>query len=106
MRTTRRLFCGFILSCLALGCGREPQISADPACMKAVDALYTAILNRDPALLKQSEERLASLRQSAQLPEAAQKRLAPIIEQARTEKWLDAAKQLRDFMRGQLPPKV
>lgn len=87
------------LGLLVSGCG-APQIGTDEKCFKTVDALYTAVTSRNPKLVAQCE-RLQQLHAQEKLPEAAFRTLTGIIEKACAEKWLPAAEELSEFMKGQ-----
>ena len=76
---------------LLVGCSSPSQIGADEDCFKAVDALYTAVTARSPALLDQCQNRLNALRSANKLPESARKELAGIEAKAANGKWESAA---------------
>ena len=82
------------------GCG-PPQIGADRDVFKNVDALYTAVSLRDPALLDRCAGKLRALRDAGKLPPAAGRSLEGIVAEARGGKWERAQSRLGDFMLGQ-----
>src|SRR5262249_51628819 len=84
-----------------LGCGRPPQMGADEEVFRTVDALFTAVTARDPALLGQCEARLAAYREARQLPKQASDYLDSIIKKAHRGSWQAAAERLYDFMLAQ-----
>ena len=86
---------------LGAGCGGPPQLGAVKENHGAVDALFTALTSRRPALLDQSAGRLQRLRATGTLPEAAAARLDAIVAKARRGEWEPAARDLADFMSGQ-----
>ncbi|HEY1186034.1 MAG TPA: hypothetical protein VGE74_00195 [Gemmata sp.] len=112
----------FVLLALALVAGgavavayfsRPPQMGTSEEAFRTVDALYTAVRNRDEKRLTECEQRLAGYRQSGQLPANAADELAAIIVSARSGSWETAAERLYGFMRAQRregaaphPPKV
>jgi hypothetical protein len=85
------------------GCGSPPQIGADKATFKAVDALYTAVSLRDPKLVDQCETNLKSLKDTGKIPEDASSSLDSIIAEGRSGKWESAQERLSKFMEGQRP---
>ena len=97
----RRGFPLILLTTLLGGCGRPPQIGADPAAFKTVDALYTAVSLREPDLLSRTDRSLGDLRASGKLPESAARSLDAIIAEARAGGWESAQARLGRFMRGQ-----
>ena len=78
-----------------------PQMGPDAEVFETVDALYTAVRNRDDARLSQCEKRLADHRVAGKLPKPAADRLAAIVVQARAGDWQPAAERLYDFMLAQ-----
>ncbi len=91
---------GFVVW-LLLGLRKPPQMGADPEVFAAVDALYTAVRNRDDGRVTQCEKRLQAFRQDGKLPESAAGRLDDIIAQSRRGDWPTAAQNLYDFMLAQ-----
>jgi hypothetical protein len=83
------------------GWGRMPQMGADEETFRSVDALFTAVTARDEKLLGQCEQRLQVLRATEKLPADAAHYLDGVVEQARTGRWENAARQLYDFMKKQ-----
>ena len=80
---------------------RPPQMGVDDAAFHTVDALYTAICNRDEPRMNDCEQRLHSLRDEGKLPKSAAEHLDGIIAKARSGEWEAAAKRLYDFMLAQ-----
>ena len=78
-----------------------PQMGPDAEVFETVDALYTAVRNRDEARLTQCEARLAGYRAAGKLPKAAADRLDGVIAKARAGDWQPAAERLYDFMLAQ-----
>jgi hypothetical protein len=102
MRTKASLVaaCSVLALCLA-GCGGPAQIGADRDTFKAVDALYTAVSLRDPALLDRCAADLRKLQGSGKLPEDALGALDGMIAEARTGQWEASQERLARFMEGQ-----
>ena len=105
--TNRVVWCVFAglavvaVVCVVLALRPTPQIGTDEAVFKTVDALYTAVRNRDEKRLGECETRLHQYRAAGSLPEDACGRLDGVIAQARSGKWESAAERLYDFIRGQ-----
>ena len=78
-----------------------PQMGPDAEVFETVDALYTAVRNRDEARLTQCEAKLAGYRAAGKLPKAAADRLDGVIAKARAGDWQPAAERLYDFMLAQ-----
>ena len=78
-----------------------PQMGPDAEVFETVDALYTAVRNRDVARLTQCEAKLAGYRVAGTLPKAAADRLDGVIAEARRGDWQPAAERLYDFMLAQ-----
>jgi hypothetical protein len=78
-----------------------PQIGTDEAVFKTVDALYTAVRNRDEVRLSECEKRLHEYRDAGSLPKDACEQLDSVIARARSGKWESAAERLYDFIRAQ-----
>ena len=106
----RRRVAWAVLAALALGaCGavayaylaRPPQMGASEAVFDTVDALYTAVRNRDAKRVAECETRLAGYRAAGELPPAAADELASIIGRARAGGWDVAAERLCRFMLAQ-----
>ena len=91
---------GFVVW-LLLGLRQPPQMGADPEVFHTVDALYTAVRNRDESRLANCEKRLLAQRQAGKLPEASANHLDGIIAEARGGGWTSAAQNLYDFMLAQ-----
>ncbi|MDY3551889.1 hypothetical protein R5W24_000969 [Gemmata sp. JC717] len=80
---------------------RPAQLGASEEAFRTVDALYTAVRNRDERRLAECERRLAGYRRSGQLPADAADELDRIVANARGGSWEAAAERLYDFMRAQ-----
>ena len=80
---------------------RPPQMGASEAVFDTVDALYTAVRNRDVRRVTECEARLAGYRASGELPPAAADELAGIVAKARAGGWEAAAERLYRFMLAQ-----
>ena len=78
-----------------------PQMGPDAEVFETVDALYTAVRNRDDARLTQCEARLAAYKAAGKLPPAAAASLDGVIAKARRGDWQPAAERLYDFMLAQ-----
>jgi len=78
-----------------------PQMGPDAEVFETVDALYTAVRNRDEPRLTQCEAKLAGHRAAGKLPRPAADRLAAIVAEARAGDWRPAAERLYDFMLAQ-----
>ncbi|MDG3005021.1 hypothetical protein [Paludisphaera mucosa] len=85
----------------ALGCGGPPQIGADAEAFKTVDALYTAVSLREPALVDQCLAALKSLREAGKLDPAPCDALEGLAAEAKGGGWESAQSRLARFMRGQ-----
>src|SRR5690349_15681188 len=85
---------------LAAGCG-PPQIGMDREAFKAVDALYTAVSLRDPALVDRCDKSLDALHDAGKLPDSAHVALESMIRDAKAGGWDGAISRLNDFMLGQ-----
>ena len=83
------------------GCGRPPQVVDDEDCFSAVEALWTAVTSKRTDLLEQSATELDRLHSAGKLSEDGHEALDEIIQSARDEEWMPAAKSLRTFMLGQ-----
>ena len=84
-----------------LGLRSPPQMGPDAEVFETVDALYTAVRNRDDARLTQCEARLAAYKAAGKLPPAAAASLDGVIAKARRGDWQPAAERLYDFMLAQ-----
>ncbi len=80
---------------------RPAQIGASEEVFNTVDALYTAVRNRDEKRLTECEQRLTGYRDAGKLPADAADELSSIITKARGGSWDSAAERLYDFMRAQ-----
>src|SRR5215468_9228226 len=78
-----------------------PQMGTDEDVFNTVDALYTAVRNRDVQRLGECESRLKSYRDAAKLPPDAADSLDSVIAKARAGEWGSAAERLYDFMKAQ-----
>ena len=83
------------------GCGRPPQVVHDEECFSAVEALWTAVTTKRTDLLEQSATELDRLHAAGKLSEEGHDALDEIIQSARDEEWMPAAKSLKVFMLGQ-----
>ncbi len=79
----------------------QPQMGPDEEVFDTVDALYTAVRNRDEKQLAACEAKLAGYRDVGKLPATAADSLASIIATARSGGWDSAARRLYDFMAAQ-----
>ena len=79
----------------------QPQMGADEEVFDTVDALYTAVRNRDDKQLGDCEARLSAYRDAGKLPVKAAETLASIIGKARSGSWDTAAERLYNFMAEQ-----
>ena len=79
----------------------EPQMGPDEEVFDTVDALYTAVRNRDEKQLAACEAKLAGYRDVGKLPATAASTLTAIIASARSGGWDSAARRLYDFMAAQ-----
>ena len=86
---------------LYLGCGPAPQLGASPEVFKTVDALFTAIGNRDAQRIGECEHRLHEANKAGTLPDDAWDQLATVIKDTRSSQWQNAAETLYDFMMDQ-----
>ena len=78
-----------------------PQMGTSEEVFNTVDALYTAVRNRDEKRLTECEQRLKAHRDAGKLPPDAADRLDAIIAKARAGSWDAATERLYDFMRAQ-----
>jgi hypothetical protein len=92
---------GILLVVLFVWWNRPPQMGADEAVFRTVDALFTAATARDEKQLADCERRLVALKDAGKLPPDASAYLDNIIRQARGGRWESAAHSLYDFMRAQ-----
>lgn len=80
---------------------RPPQMGADEATFKAVDALFTAVTARDERLVRECEQRLLAAKDAGRLAPAAWDYLDGVIRRARASRWESAAERLYTFMLAQ-----
>lgn len=80
---------------------RPAQMGASEEVFHTVDALYTAVRNRDEARVSECERRLSGYRDGGQLPAGAADELGAIVAKAKGGAWETAAERLYDFMRAQ-----
>ncbi len=80
---------------------RPPQMGPSDAVFDTVDALYTAVRNRDARRVTECETRLAGYRAAGELPPAAAEALADIVAKTRAGGWEAAAEKLYAFMLAQ-----
>jgi hypothetical protein len=83
------------------GCGRPPQVVDDEECFSAVESLWTAVTTKRTDLLEQSATEIDRLHATGKLSEEGHEALDKIIQSARDEEWMPAAKSLKAFMLGQ-----
>ena len=79
----------------------QPQMGTSEEAFNTVDALYTAVRNRDEKRVTECEQRLKAHRAAGKLPPDAADTLAAIIAKARGGAWDAATERLYDFMRAQ-----
>jgi len=80
---------------------RPPQMGADEQSLRTVDALYTAVRNRDLPRIAECEQRLHGYRDAGKLPSAAADFLNGVIAKGRAGDWETAADRLYEFMLAQ-----
>ena len=80
---------------------RPPQMGESEEVFATVDALYTAVRNRDEKRLGECERRLRGHREAGRLPPDAADELDSVIAKARGGSWDRAAERLYDFMLAQ-----
>ena len=85
----------------AQGCGRPPQVVDDEECFSAVEALWTAVTTKRKDLLEQTAADIDRLHTTEKLSKEGHEALQEIIQSARNEEWMPAAKTLKSFMLGQ-----
>ncbi len=90
-----------LLVILAMSLRTPPQMGPDDDVFETVDALYTAVRNRDDTRLSACEAKLNEYRGAGKLPASAADSLAAIVAQARGGGWDSAARRLYDFMAAQ-----
>lgn len=100
MRHWLSIVCSLIVLIAISGCG-PTQVVEDEECLKAVDALWTAVTSKRSDLLNQTDRELGRLKQSGQLSTSGHAELREVIETADAGRWTDAAQQLKSFMLGQ-----
>lgn len=83
------------------GCSSPPQVVNDEECFAAVEALWTAITTKRSDLLEQTADELHRLQLDGKLSEEGHEALNEIIQTARHQEWMPAAKSLKTFMLGQ-----
>ncbi|WP_437229439.1 hypothetical protein SH661x_001440 [Planctomicrobium sp. SH661] len=94
----------FILTALCglmSSCNRAPQVVADPAVFKELDALYTAVTARRSDLLQASQLRIGELHENKQLSDTGFHQISGIVQLAERGDWQDASEKLYHFMRAQ-----
>ena len=83
---------------LSAGCGGPPQFGSDEACLKAADALWTAVTAKRIELVDQAESEIQRLHDASRLPDDAFASLSEIVATARAGRWSDArARSRRSF---------
>jgi hypothetical protein len=80
---------------------RPPQMGASDEVFHTVDALYTAVRNRDEKRVGECERRLHGYRESGELPAAAANALDAVVRRTRSGEWEAAAERLYEFMLAQ-----
>lgn len=100
-RRARSALVAVVGALLIAGCGRAPQMGADPEVFTTVDALYTAVSIREPSQVDRCAATLAGLRDAGKLPESAHGDLDRVIAASRAGRWERAQSDLRRFMLGQ-----
>ena len=78
-----------------------PQMGPDAEVFDTVDALYTAVRNRDEVRLTQCAAKLGEYRAAGKLPKPAADRLDGVVAKARAGDWQVSAERLYDFMLAQ-----
>ena len=80
---------------------RPPQMGTSEEVFNTVDALYTAVRNRDEKRIGECEVRLKGYREAGKLPESAANALDAIVRKARSGAWDTAIARLYEFMLAQ-----
>lgn len=80
---------------------RPPQMGASEEVFHTVDALYTAVRNRDERRVGECERRLHGYREAGELPTPAADALDAVVRQTRSGEWEAAAERLYAFMLAQ-----
>ena len=83
------------------GCGGPPQVVDDEECFSAVEALWTAVTTKRKDLLEQTAADIDRLHTTEKLSKEGHEALQTIIQSARNEEWIPAARSLKSFMLGQ-----
>ena len=83
---------------LVMSLRTPPQMGPDDDVFETVDALYTAVRNRDDTRMSACEAKLNEYRAAGKLPASAADSLTAIVAQARGGGWDSAARRLYDFM--------
>lgn len=78
-----------------------PQMDADENVLKTVDALFTALNNKNSQHLNDCERQLQKYRDEGSLPSSAWRNLQGIIKRARAGEWESSSKTLYDFILAQ-----
>ncbi len=99
-RTATALLLGVLF---VAGCSRTPQMGGNEACMKAADALWTAVNLKQPEFLDSSAAEIERLHKAGDMPLEAYESLGSIIATSREGQWTDARAALKTFIRGQRP---
>ena len=79
----------------------QPQLGPDEEVYNTVDALYTAVRNRDTQQIGKCESKLNHYRETGKLPAGAAEKLAGIVSKALGGSWDTAAERLYEFMAAQ-----
>ncbi|MBN9122091.1 MAG: hypothetical protein J0I06_23615 [Planctomycetes bacterium] len=80
---------------------RPPQMGVSEEVFNTVDALYTAVRNRDEKRVGECEQRLVGYRDAGKLPPDAADELAAVIRKAKSGAWEGATERLYEFMLAQ-----
>lgn len=90
-----------IAAIIVLSWRSEPQMGTHEESYRTVDALYTAVRNRDAKGRDAAEVRLIAYREAGAFPANASKRLREIIALTRQGEWELATRKLYAFMNAQ-----
>jgi hypothetical protein len=92
-----------LASAVMVGCAEPPQIAGDEECMRATDALWTAVTSKRMPLLDNCAKKIEGLHAEGRLANDAHEQLAAIVATARAGEWDSARKTLKAFIVGQRP---
>ena len=94
LKTARRMLLAALTALAVAGCGGVPQMGGSEECMRAADALWTAVNLRQGELVDRSAEEITRLHSAGTLPEEPFAALTRIVEQTRGGDWeIDALTQ-------------